>query len=227
MRRLALFTSAAIVAVGLTACGGGSPRGGMERDRDESMVVAQRADGTSIAVRPGRDPNGAYIQATEFKAKGDCATAIKLLRPVARLGPGYENAQTALGECLLEAADTRDEGVTWITRAADAGWPEAQASLAFHFGGDSPAHDGAEAAYWLALYDANPNKARVAFKPPDPKVLGAVRAALTDSEKSAGAKRAAGWQQKLWIPPTPSEADAPGLKPEGRERGGFRGPPPL
>jgi TPR repeat protein len=226
MKRVVPFTCASIVALGLAACGG-APRGGMERDRDESMVVAMRADGTSVAVRPGRDPNGAYIQATEFKAKGDCATAIKLLRPVARLGPGYENAQTALGDCLLESAETRDEGATWITRAADAGWPEAQASLAFYFGGESAAHNGEEAAYWLALYDANPNKARVGFQPPDLKVIAAVRAALTEAEKAAGAKRAAGWQQKLWIPPAPAEGDAPGLRPEGRERGGFRGPPPL
>ncbi len=225
MNRRALLACVSVAALALTACGGGSRRGGPERD--ESTVVAQRADGTSVAVRPGRDPNGAYIQATEFKAKGDCATAVKLLRPVARLGPGYENAQTALGECLLENADTRDEGVTWITRAADAGWPEAQASLAFHFGGAAPARNGEEAAYWLALYDANPNKARVAFQAPDPKIMGAVRAALTDAEKAAGVKRASTWRQKLWIPPTPSESEGPGLKPEGRERGGFRGPPPL
>lgn len=195
-------------------------------ERDESMVVAQRADGTSVAVRPGRDPNGAYIQATEFKAKGDCATAVKLLRPVARLGPGYENAQTALGECLLEQADTREDGMTWLTRAADAGWPEAQAALAFQFGGGSPSHSGEEAAYWLALYDSNPNKARVGFQAPDAKSVSAVRGALTDAEKAAGIKRAAGWERKLWIPPAPAEGDAPGLRPEGRERGGFRGPPP-
>ncbi len=226
MNRFTLLACTVAAALALTGCGGGSGgrRGGIERD--ESIVVAQRADGTSVAVRPGRDPNGAYIQATDFKGKGDCATAIKLLRPVARLGPGYENAQTALGECLLESADTREEGVTWITRAADAGWPEAQASLAFHFGGDASAHNGDEAAYWLALYDSNPGKARVAFQAPDPKTMGAVRAALTDAEKAAGVKRAAGWRQKLWIPPAPSESDNPGLQPEGRERGGFRGPPP-
>jgi TPR repeat protein len=223
MSRLALFVCVGAVALAVTACGGGR-RGGPERD--ESMVVAQRADGTAVAVRPGRDPNGAYIQATEFKAKGDCATAVKLLRPVAKLGPGYENAQTALGECLLENAEEREEGMTWLTRAADAGWPEAQALLAFQFGGDSPAHDGEEAAYWLALYDANPNKARVAFRAPDPKTMSAVRVALSETEKAAGLKRAAGWKQKLWIPPAPAEGDAPGLRPEGRERGGFRSPPP-
>ena len=223
MSRTSLFACLALACV-LASCGGGGRRGGMERD--ESLVVAQRADGSGVAVRPGRDPNGAYIQATEFKAKGDCATAVKLLRPVAKLGPGYENAQTALGECLLASADQKEEGLTWLTRAADAGWPEAQAALALHFGAESPSHQGEEAAYWLALYDANPNKARVGFQTPDPRPLSALRITLSEAEKSAGAKRASAWQQKLWIPPAAAEGEGPGLRPEGRESGGFRGPSP-
>jgi TPR repeat protein len=190
------------------------------------MVVQERADGTRIAVRPGRDPNAAYIQAMELKAKGDCATAITLLRPVARLGPGYETAQTALGECLIAKEETRDEGLTWLTRAADAGWPEAQASLAAFFGNNTPSRNNEEAAYWLALYDMNPSKARVGFRTPDAAILGAVRGSLSEPEKAAGQRRAATWQRKLWLPPA-GEADGPGLKAEQRERRGFRPPPGL
>jgi TPR repeat protein len=218
MRRARLLAGLCIAAIALAGCGG---RRGM--DPRDDMVVQERADGTRIAVRPGRDPNAAYIQATELKAKGDCAAAITLLRPVARLGPGYENAQTALGECLIANEKEREEGMTWLTRAADAGWPEAQASLAAYFNGSSP-RNGEEAAYWLALYDMNPNKARVGFRAPDAKVLGAVRGSLSEPEKAAGQRRAAAWQRKLWLPPA-SDADGPGLTPEGRERRRF-GPPP-
>ena len=59
-------------------------------------------------------------------AKGYKAAALKLRLP-ANIGPGYENAQTALGDCLLKIAGTSDlssdylEGLTWLRRAADAG----------------------------------------------------------------------------------------------------------
>ncbi len=218
MQRTRLLVGLCIAAIAFGGCGG--RRGADSRD---DMVVQERADGTRIAVRPGRDPNAAYIQATELKAKGDCTTAITLLRPVARLGPGYENAQMALGECLVANGTEREEGLTWLTRAADAGWPEAQASLAAYFGGTTT-RNNEEAAYWLALYDMNPSKARVGFRAPDAAVLGAVRGSLSEPEKAAGQRRAAVWERKLWLPPA-GDADGPGLKPEGRARGGFR--PPL
>ncbi len=206
------------VAAALAGCGG---RRGSD-PRDDSMVVQERPDGSQIAVRPGRDPNAGYIRALEFKERGDCASALVLLRPIAAFGPGYENAQTALGECLLEREDERAEGVTWITRAADAGWPEAQASLAGYFGRIAPSRNAEEAAYWLALYDLNPSKARIGFRAPMAGVLSGIRGSLTEAELAAGRKRAASWQRKLWIPPAAPEG--PGLKPEERGRGGFRQP---
>lgn len=218
MHRIRLLAGLCITLIALAGCGG--RRG---EDARDDMVVQERADGTRIAVRPGRDPNAAYIQAMALKAKGDCAAAITLLRPVARLGPGYENAQTALGECLVADETEREEGMTWLTRAADAGWPEAQATLAAYFGGDAT-RNGGEAAYWLALYDMNPSKARVGFRAPDARVLGALRGSLSDAEKAEGHRRAAAWQRKLWLPP-PGDEGGPGLRPEGRERRGF-GPPP-
>jgi TPR repeat protein len=221
MQRSRLFVGLCLAAIALAGCGG---RRAM--DSLDDMVVEERADGTRIAVRPGRDPNAAYIQATDLKAKGDCATAITLLHPVARLGPGYENAQTALGECLVLKDDGREEGLTWLTRAADAGWPEAQASLAVYFGRDTPTRKSEEAAYWLALYDANTSKARVGFRAPDAAILGAVRGSLTETERASGQRRAATWQRKLWLPPADAEG-GPGLRPEGRERRGFRPPPEL
>lgn len=198
--------------------------GGRRADPREGMIVEERADGTRVSVRPGSDPNAAYVQATELKAKGDCAGAVMLLRPVAMLGPGYENAQTVLGECLAQT-DRPDEGVTWLTRAADAGWPEAQALLAIHFGGSAESRNGDEAGYWLALYDSNPSKGRVGFRPPEGKVLAAVRGSLTDTQRENGQRRAASWQRKLWIPP--AGAEGTGLKPARRERRGLGSPPSI
>ncbi|MGE4062704.1 MAG: hypothetical protein AB7E79_04990 [Rhodospirillaceae bacterium] len=206
-----------LVGVALAACDG---RRGLERDG--SLIVDERPDGTRVAVRAGRDPNAAYVQATELKAKGDCPTAIALLRPVAMLGPGYENAQTALGECLLAQGEHTD-GEIWLTRAADAGWPEAQAALGAHLAAGAPARNPDDAAYWLALYELNANKARVGFRAPDAKLLSGARAALSEEHMAAGRKRAASWQRKLWIPP--AEAEGPGLKPAQRAPAGLRPSP--
>lgn len=219
MARPHLHAAACIAVLLLAGCGG---RG---RPDDASMVVRQGPDGARMAVRPGRDPNAAYIQATALKAKGDCENAAALLRPVAALGPGYENAQTVLGECLLTRPADSADGVTWLTRAADAGWPEAQAALAGHYGLSAEPRNGPEAAYWLALYDANPGKARIGFRPVDESLLQSLRANLDDEEKAAGLRRAATWERKLWLPPPSADGpdgpgpDGPGLRPERRERG--------
>jgi TPR repeat protein len=216
MRFSILAAVCCIAAAALASCGSGR----REPQRDESVVVGQRPDGTQMSVRPGRDPNAAYIQATELKAKGDCASAVMLLRPIAMIGPGYENAQTALGECLVEADTTRADGLTWLSRAADAGWPEAQASLALFHAADAPSRNAAEAAYWLALYDANPSKARVGFRAPDTKALARARQSLSSNDIAAGARRAASWQRKLWLPPAPPEGQ--GLRQEQGNMGGMR-----
>jgi hypothetical protein len=212
--RFWLLPGAVAAAVTLAGCGGG--RGGPD---NAGMVVAQRPDGTRMAVRSGRDPNAAYVQATELKAKGDCPGAIVLLRPIAALGPGYETAQTVLGECLIAHDESRDDGLLWLTRAADAGWPEAQAVLASHY---STAGNGEEAAFWLALYDGNPTKARIGFRPFDAKSLQRIRQTLDPADQAAGAQRAAKWERKVWLPPPPSpgaKPDGPGLRPAETGRG--------
>ena len=173
-------------------------------------------DGRGALIRPGVDANAAYSQGVELKAKGDCKAAVLKLRGPANIGPGYENAQTALGDCLLKLAGNSDlssdylEGLTWLHRAADGGWPEAQAALAqAHTIGPAALRNQAEAAFWLALYDANPSKARIGFTAFDPAGLAAIRAKLTPADKAAGEQRAATWERKVWLPPTP--VGGPGL----------------
>ncbi|MHB1207047.1 MAG: hypothetical protein ACYCZX_15875 [Rhodospirillaceae bacterium] len=202
----------ALLAAALCGCGGGRERGEMS----EPGMLIGGPDGRGSMIRPGVDANVAYGQGVELKAKGDCKAAVLKLRGPANLGPGYENAQTALGECLLQNAGGADlssdylEGLTWLRRAADGGWPEAQAMLAYaHVAGPAALRNAGEAAYWLALYVTNPTKARVGFTPFDSGALATIRAALTPADKAAGEKRAAAWERKVWLPPVP--ARGPGL----------------
>jgi TPR repeat protein len=200
--------AASLLAAALCGCGGGRERG--DPSADGALLIGG-PDGRGSLIRPGVDANAAYSQGVELKAKGDCKAAVLKLRGPANLGPGYENAQTALGECLLQNAGTADlssdylEGLTWLRRAADGGWPEAQAALAqAHVAGPPALRNTAEAAYWLALYDTNPTKARIGFTPFDPTALATVRAALTPADKAAGEKRASAWVRQVWLPPAPA-----------------------
>ena len=201
-----------LLAAALCGCGGGRERG----ELSEPGMLIGGPDGRGSLIRPGVDANVAYGQGVELKAKGDCKGAVLKLRGPANLGPGYENAQTALGECLLQNAGNADlsseylEGLTWLRRAADGGWPEAQAMLAYaDVAGPSALRNSGEAAYWLALYDTNPTKARVGFTPFDAGALTTIRASLTPADKAAGEKRAATWERKVWLPPAPTRG--PGL----------------
>jgi len=215
----AIAVAAALLAV--AACGGPAAR-----DRQAGVAIAG-IDGRVSIIRPGQDVNAAYSQGLDLKTKGDCAGAILKLRPVANLGPGYENAQTALGVCLIQTGAGGQElssdyldGLTWLRRAADAGWPEAQGTLAgAHTFGPATIRNGEEAAYWLALYEGNTGKSRVGFTPLAAADLAAVDKALTPAQKAAGAARAAQWQRKVWIPAAQSPAPPAGQGgPTGRER---------
>ena len=188
------------------ACSGGPD--GPRRGKDGG-VTFQGIDGRVTVIRPGDDSNKAYSEGLDLKTQGNCPAAVLKLRPVANFGPGYENAQTALGACLLQTgaggADLSAEyleGLTWLRRAADAGWPKAQGSLATaHAFGPSTIRNGEEAAYWLALYLANPNKSRIGFIAMPAADIAAVDKSLSPADKSAGQKRAATWQRKVWMPP--------------------------
>ncbi len=207
-----------------TSCGSGQP----SRERGGGIVIAG-IDGRVAIIRPGPDANAAYSEALDLKTGGNCAAAVAKLRPVAGLGPGYENAQTALGSCLLEADPTdKDlsseylEGLTWLRRAGDAGWPEAQSALALaHAFGPSTIRNGGEAAFWLALYEANAGKSRIGFVPMNAADVAAVGKSLTAAEKQTGAQRAAQWQRKVWLPPVqqPANPDTGRGPPGGPQRG--------
>ncbi|MSO73307.1 MAG: sel1 repeat family protein [Rhodospirillaceae bacterium] len=178
------------------------------RDDANAALYEPGLGGRGTIIRPGGDPNAIFGAGMDLKAKGDCAGAAVKLRLVANMGPGYENAQTALGECLTNSgapgSPTADfyEGMTWLRRAADAGWPEAQGRLAqIHALGPSAIRNGEEAGYWMALYDANATKSRLGFTPMEAQTLSTIRDAISAADRVSGEKRAAQWQRKVWLPP--------------------------
>lgn len=205
-----ILFAAALLALG--ACSG------QQRERDEVMQFADGPGGRMLMVRPGMDPNAAYAQGLDLKTRGDCPAAVVKLRPVANLGPGYENAQTALGSCLLviggKAKDLSSDyldGMTWLRRAADAGWPEAQGALAMaHMFGPSAIRNGEEAAYWLTLYETNSGRMHIGFTPLKDADVTTMERALSTADKNAGVARAQQWVRQIWLPP-PQQA---GVGPE-------------
>ena len=232
----AAFLAAALLT--LTACGSdGDPRDRGDRGGRDGGIAIAGIDGRISVIRPGQDANAAYSKALDLKAKGDCAGAITKLRPVANLGPGYENAQTALGVCLLQdAAKEKElssdylEGLTWLRRAGDAGWPEAQGALALsHAFGPAAIRNGEEAAYWMTLYETNAGKSHIGFSPIPAADVAAVEKSLTPQDRAAGVKRAQAWQRRVWLPPATSfggpgpESDSE-RGPRGRERRGPSSP---
>src|SRR5688572_15323897 len=112
------LTAVACVAAALAACGGRdgpSPK--------QAKAFKKGLDGEDKTVRSGIDANTLYADAMALKAHGDCTAAVPKLRQVASLGPGYEGAQTALGECLIQPAkldlsSDYAEGLIWLIRAA-------------------------------------------------------------------------------------------------------------
>ena len=226
MRNSRAITAGAFVILTLTACGSDNSD---RHDRDGSVSITG-IDGRVTVVRPGGDPNLAYSQGLDLKTQGNCPAAVVKLRSVANLGPGYENAQTALGSCLLDmAGKDKDlsaeylEGLTWLRRAGDAGWPEAQGLLATaHAFGPTGIRNGEEAAYWLVLYETNPTKSRVGFMPMAGADVAAVEKSLMPGQKEVGNARASQWQRKVWLPPVQAQS-GPGMG-EGGPRGRGRRP---
>ena len=88
-------------------------------------------DGTILPTARELDPAGTrYSDTMDAASVGDCSQEVlSVLTCYSYRGHGYEGAQTALGQCLIKNKKT-SEGIEWLTRAADAGWPDAQKALA-------------------------------------------------------------------------------------------------
>ncbi|MCB2106622.1 MAG: hypothetical protein KDE14_02925 [Rhodobacteraceae bacterium] len=217
------------MASSLVSCGGGGRRG--PDSREAGQISRDLGPPGGAPVRPGPSANDAYVNGLNARRDGKCDLAAEILKPVANLGPGYEGAQFALGDCLTRTAATSAstsfaDGLTWLIRAADAGWAEAQGRLAEIYAlGPDDMRKPEEAAYWLALYVSNTQKARIGFEPLPADSLKRIADTLMPEQITAGEARARSWTRKAWIPPR-MEEPPPG--PDGEGGGGPRGrrPPP-
>jgi len=215
-----------LVSMVLASCGG-ERRG---PDRREAGQFSRDLGAGPQQVRSGPSANEAYVSGINARTEGNCALAIDILRPVANLGPGYEGAQFALGDCLVRTAPTTTatafaDGMTWLIRAADAGWAEAQGRLAEIYAiGANEMRNLDEAAYWISLYRLNAQKARIGFQPLPDATEKAIMAALSPAQLDQGKQRALLWQRTAWLPPN-KNAEPP-IDDKGRPDGRARRPPP-
>ena len=192
-----VFVALAILTATLAACSSGSDR------MDSRGNVSPRNLPDERPQRNLLNPAQAYTQAIAQKEAGDCETAAPMLKRLADRGPGYENAQLALGQCLMTLAEDNDTdrlaALLWTRRAADGGWPEAQVDLVVLYGNDPLFEDYEDALYWLAVYDNNPRKARIGYTPPPEGLLEAVRNRATESEWAAAQEKAMAFVETPYI----------------------------
>jgi len=150
-----------------------------------------------------------YLRALELKASGNCEQAIPMFYRLAQRGEGFELAQFHLGECMMRAAEQTPSdtgfltGLVWVRRAAEAGNPQAQATLAlFYLGGPEALRDREEAALWFALFERNPARKRPAFSSPlSDSDREQIEAALGAELRAQAAERARNWTRSVWAPP--------------------------
>lgn len=179
----------------LASCSGGGS--GSRRDDAGNRIPSAREI----------DPAGTqYSDTMDIAANGDCSEeTITILTCYAYRGHGYEGAQTALGLCQTQNKNTT-EGVNWLTRAANSGWPDAQKALVgIYLKGDGVAADKIEAGKWAQLYRKNPSLLSLGVQP-DKKINEQIRAELSQSERIEASVRADHWNANFWKPQTALDA---------------------
>jgi hypothetical protein len=205
-----LLAASLVVSIAVTGCSSKPQRSPLPKDRN---AVDRISD--------------AYVRAVELQNQGDCAKASRLLYRVAMQGVGYEDAQRRLGECTIATANGEQtrymDGIVWLRRAAEAGWPEAQGSLAYEYA-TGLMIDPVEAARWLTLYENNPRIKRLGFTPLPPDKLARIRARITPEQLAKGQANAATFVPVTWAPPAAAKRSAVEDLKEGED--GKSGPGP-
>ena len=173
--------------------------------------------------RPPAPPRNPYWDGFILKQQGNCAGAVRKLLPIAQRGRGYEDAQTALGECLLQLAglplteadpparknmfanDGFLEGLGWIGRAADSGNFTAQGMLvALYAINLGPSEDPIEGAKWAHLYITNPTRLNLGAPILAHASIDHLRQTMPKKDWLLGKERA-----RLWSPTYPRRTTAP------------------
>jgi hypothetical protein len=179
-------------------------------------LAQSRAETPSDNVRRRQAENDSkrspYWDGFILKHQGNCVEAITKLAPLANRGFGYEDAQTALGECHLQlagldvsggTAPTREAmfaapdfttGLKWIGKAARAGHFEAQAIMvSLYAAGLGPNEDVIEGAKWAHLYLTNPSRLNLGAPIMAVVSIDQLRASMDRTSWLIGKQRARDW----------------------------------
>lgn len=186
--RSVAIVSICIGALLLAACSAG---GGHKRD----------SAGNMIPTPAELDPAGTLYAETVAQAEaGQCTdNTISILTCFSYRGHGYEGAQTALGQCMVHSGKTAD-GVVWLRRAADAGWPDAQKHMSeLYAAGTGVAQSNVDALAWNNLYVKNPSLLSLGVEP-DRTMSDRLRDATTADEKVAARQQSDAWSPTYWQP---------------------------
>ncbi len=200
-----VFLIAAVIA--LAACGSGK-----QRLPEVPADVAQEFKADPEAARLLQilqvNRTAAFGEASELAKGGNCRSAIPALRCLARDGQGAAPAQFLLGDCLSKDDRTVERGLSWIRRAADGGYLDAQRRLfeAYRVG-SGVAPDKVEALKWLILSETN----QVALSLGQSVDIDFVTKrdfdrSLTEQERLAGRDGARAWQRQYWRPAADEKA---------------------
>ena len=182
----------------------------------EPVIAQSRAESPSENVQRRKAESNQrispYWDGFILKHQGNCREAVVKLKPLAERGLGYEDAQTALGECYLQLAglDTdsgstpnRDKmfaiaefqsGLDWTSKAARAGHFEAQAvMIALYAAGLGPDEDKIEAAKWVHLYLTNPSRLNLGAPIAAVVSIEQIKEAMDNKSWLIGKQRARDW----------------------------------
>lgn len=223
----------------VSGCGGPSgPRGPRPSELPDELRGA--------AV--GFNQTQTYTIARQMVEEGNCTGAQPALTCLAIGAEGFDGARHLLGSCLVstdpvektpeQLAAIRAEGLTWIERAADAGWAEAQEELVrLYTEGQVIDRNLALAQKWLTLHDTNPMRIALGTDEIDEDVASTLAASISEGERAQGVALAGGWQRTTWQPASsqalpdecrpqtgPEGARAGGQRPNGARGEGRRGP---
>jgi hypothetical protein len=209
MTRHATLLLALLLAVGPAA----AQQGGGIAGRGLGAVPDYKSGSTSSLPPPTSAPRDKEGEAQQLRADGRCDKAVSGLRTYAERGSGYEVSQYDLGLCLLDLSQSmrdekradamRAEGAQWIMRAANAGFPKAQAqAVTLYLDGSGVAGDKVEAEKWALLYKSNSLRLVIGLPDIDEHTTDRLDGALSDAERSEAQSRADAWSADAH-PPEP------------------------
>jgi hypothetical protein len=150
------------------------------------------------------DPEG---DAQQQRAEGHCDKAVPILRSYAQRGSGYEVSQYDLGLCLLDMSQAlRDEkqadamradAAQWIMRAANAGFPKAQAqAVNLYLDGSGVEADKVEAEKWAMIYRTNSLRLVIGLPDIDEHTTDKLDGTLNDADRAQAQSRADAWNEQ-------------------------------